>query len=169
MRWITVTALLLAGCAGTSSVDFTVDTDRPCPGHFHITLLVADGDEVLPYFSPEDQDASGPVAGIHMHGNDGLIHIHPATPTCYTLRAALHAVGVDVPSVQRLVVDGSRHDGPVTLAIQQWQGNWETMDLAELDEAPWNAARVLLMVNGPADRTSLQEQVPAIPPQYQPA
>lgn len=156
-------ALLLAGC----TADPVPSSDRPCPGHFHFTLLVADGDAEVPYFSEGDLDASAPVPGIHMHAEDGLVHVHPFTPTCYTLRDGLNAIGVTVRG-DGIDVDGGAYNGPITLEIQPWGDAWQTVSLAELDLPILDAERVLLMVNAPADHAALRGQVPGIPAQYQP-
>lgn len=169
MRWLLALCLLsLAGCA-QDDVDAQPEP-APCPGHFHVTLLVADGDEVLPYFDSDDVDASGPVQGIHMHGDDGLIHIHPPTQTCLTLAATLFAVDVHV--LQRdgggLQVGDDVRNGTLRLDVQPWGEDWQTWDVTRLQDTVPDAARVLLMVDAPADVSDLRAQVPPIPATYQP-
>ncbi|MGB1586196.1 MAG: hypothetical protein ACPHID_04030 [Thermoplasmatota archaeon] len=174
MRILLVLAILLAGCSAPEPVAESDEADRPCPGHFHVTLLVADANEILPYYDEDegadDRDARAPVAGIHMHGDDGLIHIHPGQPTCYSTAAALFAVDVHILQRGAIQVGDDVRNGTVRVDVQLWGEDWQTWDLGDLQETVPDAARVLLMVNPPsqADIAALREQVPAVPEVYQP-
>ena len=166
--------LLLAGCTEPADPTMPVAAPAPCPGHFHVTLLVANGTEVVPFYDEDpgrdDRDAREPVAGIHMHGDDGVIHIHPAQEACYTLAATLHAVDVQVLPRGAVQVNDDVREGDVRIDVQLWSDDWTTWSEGDLQRTVPDAARVLVMVNpsSDADIDRLRDQVPQVPEVYQP-
>ncbi len=173
MNWAPLLLLTLAfaGCTEESPAASEQDARQPqpaCPGHFHVTLLVADGDEVWPYF--DERDLVAREGGIHMHSDDGIIHIHPQQESCIALGWTLFAVEVwalerDGGAVQ---VGDEVRNGTVRFDIQRWGQDWET-DIDALSQPIPDGARMLLMVNPPEDVSALRAQVPEIPAQYHPS
>ena len=105
-----------------------------------------------------------------MHGDDGVIHIHPAQEACYTLAATLHAVDVQVLPRGAVQVNDDVREGDVRIDVQLWSDDWTTWSEGDLQRTVPDAARVLVMVNPPsdADIDRLRDQVPQVPEVYQP-
>lgn len=165
---------LFAGCVETAEpTEQEIEDEElemPCPGHWHVTMLVADGTEVLPFFSsPEDQDDATPVSGIHMHQDDGMLHLHPGTRTCFSLPQVFLAVGIAYEDGV-LDVDGEARAGAVRVDVQPWGEAWATWQIDAANQTVPDGARILLMVNPPGadDVDMLREQVPTLPEWYAP-
>ncbi len=169
-----ILALALAGCITPTAPDEMAGDgpaaadETPCPGHWHVALMVV-GDGEIPYHSPDDMDARAPVPGIHMHGDDHLIHVHPAQETCFTWADVLQAVGVTV-EVDGVTVDEQRHGGRIDVDLRPWGGAWATHDVGILASGAQNAAQVLILLDpSPESRAQARQEAPGIPQNYQPA
>ncbi len=156
-------ALLLLAAALAGCVDSDAIEEVSCPGHHHHILYITDGTEPVPYFDAADTQNEG---GIHMHGDDHLLHLHPAQETCFTAAQAWAPVDVVVGDV--VTVNGVDMPGEYVVHRQDWGMPWQE-HTAGLDVTVQDAQRWLIAIDPPADVSAVTDQVPPIPATYQPS
>ena len=171
--FFTALALLVSAIAVTQTTGIG---QKDCPGHWHASFQVYVDDEIVNMAPTSAQNPDAP--GFHMHGNDNLMHTHPAAPRCIPLDDALASLNIDassrgidigpLPGADRSSTQGDHttgEDKELAIYHQPWQGEWRQVSTSFLKEQIGNGDRLLITYGALDDETIARQQaaVPEIP------
>lgn len=171
---------LLAGCTGTDTEPTPEENQTNttqtigCPGHWHAALAIYINNHE---YKPGNHQQHKTNQGYHMHAADGILHTHPTQEQCITLQQ--HLTKLDIAITKNKIILGNTYENPtqannnqthqVKIYYQPWQQEWQQVDISEiLQQQPANGARILITYTNQDTPQTQLNNVPQIPPQYQP-
>ncbi len=180
-----------------SVVAFQFAPEKECPGHWHAGYAVfVDGQEVPfnpnagvyhPSANPDGQQwgdaGASPGSGFHIHGDDGLLHMHPATTRCIEsedifkkldVKVAASTLTLDAPhALAGTYTTNDTHE--VAVYHRAWNGDWDRVNKVGsfMKDQLGNGDQILITYIMKGDTATLQAQQDAVrslvgDPSYEP-